>query len=165
MVKLVKSSRFMSAHQSFPELKRLEWTPFLMLYEQQEVMCLVPAALASLGWFVVVNEAEKMFGSEWNTMLFYHCRASAVLSWISSILTQDVCLSGDNFGLSLHPVKLNPNFNIRSDLTKNAVKQWLYSMKMSAIFNNSSTTGTLTGERGQSQSAPSGFSSIIGSYL
>lgn len=29
-----------------------------MLYE---AMCLVGAALASLGWFVAVNEAEKMF--------------------------------------------------------------------------------------------------------
>lgn len=43
-----------------------------MLYEQQEVMRLVPTALASLGWFAVVNEAEKkMSGSvERNTMLF-----------------------------------------------------------------------------------------------
>lgn len=41
----------MSAHRSLAKLKTL--------YEQQEVMCLVPDAPASLGWFVVVNEAEK----------------------------------------------------------------------------------------------------------
>lgn len=146
----------MSTHRSLSKLKRLQQVLLMMLHEQREVMCLVPAALASRGWFVVVNEAEKMLRSEWNSMLFYHFKPSSIYFgcvpfWLKMFTLREMQCNVKLNTPGLHWICDETMMGQHEDVSniRQAAAQWEH----------------LQRRDNGCQNTPPGFSSIIGSYL